>query len=146
MGQFWAGPSPDNNKTEFNMLFVLGLLTFFLSVVSSKLIRADPEVVQGHGFAAPPSGHHPHPQPPPRRPNRVKTISQFDKPGGFHPGANPYAGVELGPSTEQVFVSGPPLGDEFLTQYQKLLENAQLNSKLCSIQTAGQFGVQFGLT
>ena len=83
---------------------------FCLSVVSAKLIRADPEVVQGHGFAAPPSGHHPHPQPPPRRPNRVKTISQFDKPGGFHPGANPYAGVELGPSTEQVFVSGPPLG------------------------------------
>jgi len=110
------------------MLFVIGPLVISLSLVSGKLIRAHPEVVQGQGFAAPPNGYHPHP--PPRQQNRVKTVSEFDQPGGFQPGGNPYAGVELGPATEQVFVSGPPLGDEFLSQYQKLLENAQLNSQL----------------
>jgi len=98
------------------------------SVVSSKLSHAHPEVVQGQGFAAPPPGYHPHP--PPRQHHKAQTISEFDQPGGFQPGGNPYAGVELGPTTEQVFVSGPPLGDEFLSQYQKLLETAQLNSQL----------------
>ena len=64
--------------------------------------------MQGQGFAAPPPGYHPHP--PPRQHHKAQTISEFDQPGGFQPGGNPYAGVELGPTTEQVFVSGPPLG------------------------------------
>jgi len=109
-------------------MFGVGLLVSCLCVVSGKLTHTNPEVVRGHGFAAPPPGQHPHP--PPRRPNRVKSISQFDNPGGFQPGGNPYTGVELGPTTEQVFVSGPPLGDDFLAQYLQLLENNKQNSRL----------------
>jgi len=113
--------------TTMGILSSIASLVISSSVVSGKLIHAHPEVVQGHGFAAPPPGHHPHP---PRQEHTVRTVSQFDQPGGFQPGGNPYAGLELGPTTEQVFVAGPPLGDDFLSQYKKMLENAQLNSKL----------------
>jgi len=110
------------------MFRVRGILALCVSGVSSKQIHTDPQVVHGHGLAAPPPGHH-HPHPP-RQPIRVRAISQFDTPGGFHPEPNPYTGLELGPSTEQVFVSGPPLGDDFLIQYQQLLNTAQSNPKL----------------
>merc|ERR1719244_370077 len=115
-------------ETTMKVLVTFGSLMISFSVVSGKLSHAHPEVVQGQGLAAPPPGYHPHP--PPRQHHKVQTISEFDQPGGFQPGGNPYAGADLGPTTEQVFVSGPPLGDEFLSQYQKLLESAQLNSQL----------------
>jgi len=52
----------------------------------------------------------------PRRPVRV--ISQFDSPGGFRPQSDPYRGLTLEPTTEQVLVAGPPRGDDYLRRYQ----------------------------
>eukprot|EP00092_Neocalanus_flemingeri_P098782 GFUD01125976.1.p1 GENE.GFUD01125976.1~~GFUD01125976.1.p1 ORF type:complete len:184 (-),score=45.00 GFUD01125976.1:20-571(-) len=93
-----------------------------MSCVHSKLLKLDPEVILGHGYAIPPFIHrrgsaaavvdqtvHR-----PRHTKVVKTISQFDEPGGWKPVQEQYKQKDFGHPREQQIVSGPPLGDVML--------------------------------
>ena len=90
-----------------------------LSHVHSTLLHPEPEVVLGQGYAIPPyiqrmgapsadvqAIHRPRPV------KVVKTISQFDEPGGWKPVQEKYneKDFEDGYSGEDHFVTGPPLG------------------------------------
>merc|ERR550539_2327526 len=130
--------------------FVL-LLSLLASSQSglSRVGRAD--IVRGQGWAAPPPGYQlqaevlslSQAQPP--RPVRqsgqttkhrghrqkpIKVISQFDTPNSFQPVKTFYNKDKYEPTTEQSFVSGPPLGDDFVERYQKMMRNSQKKSQL----------------
>ena len=94
--------------------FVLGFI-FFRFVVGAFL-HVDPEVIIGQGYAIPPYIHriwsvsadaqaiqrH--------RPAKVvKTVSQFDEPGGWKPVLEKYDMDLFEPATQQ-FVTGSPSG------------------------------------
>merc|ERR1712203_727062 len=87
------------------------------------------DIVQGQGWAAPPPcyqlqaellslsqpprRHTPSGQTKKHRPDRnkpIKVISQFDTPNSFQPVKTFYNKDKYEPTTEQTFVSGPPLG------------------------------------
>jgi len=107
------------------------------------------DIVQGQGWAAPPPGyqlqaevlslsqpprrHTPSGQTTKHRPDRnkpIKVISQFDTPNSFQPVKTFYNKDKYEPTTEQTFVSGPPLGDDFVERYQKMIRNSQKKSQL----------------
>jgi len=109
----------------------------------SRLPQAD--IVRGQGFAAPPPGHlleaevGPGPRPPrhsrpaghqEHRRKPIKVISEFDAPNSFQPMKNYYSKERYEPTTEPSFVSGPPLGDDFVERYQKMIRNSQKKSQL----------------
>ena len=78
----------------------------------------------------------------------VQVISQFDTPNSFQPVKTFYNKDKYEPTTEQTFVSGPPLGrveilaviasyflifgpgDDFVERYQKMIRNSQKKSQL----------------
>lgn len=106
------------------------------------------DIVRGQGWAAPPPGYKLQaevlslsgPKPPRQggqatkhRRNRnkpIKVISQFDTPNSFQPVKTFYNKDKYEPTTEQSFVSGPPLGDDFVERYQKMIRNSQKKSQL----------------
>ena len=83
----------------------------------------DPEIIVGRGYAIPPYIHRTgiatenrQTVPKPRHVHRprlarvIKTVSQFDEPGGWTPVLEKYHLDTLGPTTQH-FVTGPPLGN-----------------------------------
>jgi len=85
--------------------------------------RAPPPALPGAAEVAPPRFATSPVQARPRAPTRV--ISEFDAPGGFRPQSNPYRGVALEATTEQVLVSGPPLGDDYRARYIRRIRQHQ---------------------
>jgi hypothetical protein len=93
------------------------------SHIHSTLLHADSEVILGRGYAIPPflqrmgaaaalaqAIHR-------TRPVRVvKTLSQFDEPGGWKPVQEKYNKKDFadGNSREDQFVTGPPLGKNII--------------------------------
>jgi len=131
--------------------FVL-LLSLLASEIQCGLARVgEADIVRGQGWAAPPPGYDlqaeilslsqpPSQARPPRhgqttkhrgfRQKPIKVISQFDAPNSFQPVKNFYNKDKYEPTTEQTFVSGPPLGDDFVERYQKMIRNSQKKSQL----------------
>jgi len=125
------------------LLSLLARIHFGLSRVGSA------DIVRGQGWAAPPPGYQlqaevlslSNPPRPPRhssqttkhqgvRKKPIKVISQFDTPNSFQPVKTFYNKDNYEPTTEQSFVSGPPLGDDFVERYQKMIRNSQKKSQL----------------
>merc|ERR1712025_1142823 len=118
--------------------FVL-LLSLLASAQCGLSRVGEADIVRGQGWAAPPPGYQlqaevlslSQAQPP--RPSRqttkhrgnrkkpIKVISQFDTPNSFQPVKTFYNKDKYEPTTEQSFVSGPPLGDDFVERYQKII-------------------------
>jgi len=128
------------------------LLLSLLARIQCGLSRVgEADIVRGQGWAAPPPGYQLQAEvlslsqaQPPRpvrqsdqttkhRGNRrkpIKVISQFDTPNSFQPVKTFYNKDKYEPTTEQSFVSGPPLGDDFVERYQKMIRNSQKKSQL----------------
>jgi len=120
------------------------------STVQGKILRkSETDIVRGHGFAAPPPGHHhltlanqdahtpthQHTQLKLRKPKKpIKIISQFDKPGSFQPMTSKYSKTQFEPTTEKSFVSGPPLGDDFFDRYQEMIKRSQQQKQHLSFE------------